>query len=98
MEVKDLAVHEEERVPVPVGAHHQSHPVLIPKAMAVVEPLMFRSLNGLLAFRGLTVKLRKFPLLSMVNPTAVPEFAMPFMLVPAPGFVPAFGPSKLTNV
>ena len=47
--------------------------------------------------RGLAVKLLKFPLLSMVNPTAVPEFAIPFMLVPAPAFVPGVGPSKLVN-
>ena len=43
------------------------------------------------------MKLWKFPLLSMVNPTAVPEFEMPFMLVPAPALVPGFGPSKLVN-
>ena len=33
----------------------------------------------------------------MVNPTEVPEFEMPFMLVPVPAFVPAVGPSKLVN-
>ena len=57
---------------------------------------MFRAL-GFLDLRGLAVKLLKFPLLSMVNPTAVPEFEMPFRLVPAPAFVPASGPSKLVN-
>ena len=69
---------------------------LTPKAMAVVDPLMFRGVAEL-DFRGLTVKLWKFPLLSMVNPTEVPELEMPFMLVPAPAFVPAVGPSKLVN-
>ena len=50
-----------------------------------------------LDLRGLTVKLWKFPLLSMETPTDVPEFEMPFWLVPVPAFVPGVGPSKLVN-
>jgi hypothetical protein len=49
---------------------------LTPKAMAFVDPLMFRVL-AFVDLRGSAVKLRKFPLLSMVKPTAWPELAMP---------------------
>ena len=45
--------------------------------MAVVDPLMFKSFTDL-DFKGLTVKLWKFPLLSMSKPTEVPEFEIPF--------------------
>ena len=58
--------------------------------------MMFTSL-ALVVFRGLAVKLVKVPSLAMVNPTAVPEFAMPFIKVPVPAVLPAFGPSKLVN-
>ena len=44
------------------------------------------------------MKLLKFPSLSMVNPTELPVFEIPFMLVPVPAFVPGVGPSKLVNV
>ena len=41
------------------------------------------------------MKLWKFPSLSMVNPTEVPEFEMPFMLVPAPALVPGVRPVEV---
>ena len=65
--------------------------------MPFVDPLMFRSVT-VLDFRGLTVKLWKFPLLSISNPTEVPEFEMPFWFVPAAALVPAFGPLKFVKV
>ena len=34
----------------------------------------------------------------MLTPTELPEFEMPFWLVPDPAFVPAIGPSKFLNV
>jgi hypothetical protein len=67
-----------------------------PKAMAVVELLMFSGL-AVVETRGFVVKLWRLPSLAIVNPTAEPELAIPFMLVPAPAVVPGFGPSKLTN-
>src|ERR1700733_12782577 len=55
---------------------------LTPKAMAVVDPLMFSSWT--FGDRsGLTVKLWRFPLLSMSNPTTLPELEIPFSLLPA---------------
>ena len=54
--------------------------------MAVVEPLMFKSVV-FVDLRGLTVKLWKFPLLSMETPTETPWFEMPFWLVPGSGSV-----------
>ena len=44
------------------------------------------------------MKFWKFPSLSIVKPTELPEFEIPFWLVPAPAFVPAIGPSKLMNL
>ena len=69
---------------------------LTPKAIAVVDPWRFRAFAPL-DLNGLVVKLWKFPSLSIVNPTDVPLFEMPFMFVPAPALLPAFGPSKLVN-
>ena len=70
---------------------------LIPKAMAVVDPLMFRS-RGRSGLQGVGGEVVEVPVVvnGETRPT-VPEFEMPFMLVPAPAFVPAFGPSKLVN-
>jgi hypothetical protein len=47
---------------------------------------------------GLRTKLVKFPLLSMPNPAAAPEFAIPFKFVPAAALFPLPGPSKLVKV
>ena len=37
----------------------------------------------------------KFPLLSMVKPTELPLFEIPFMLVPLPAPVPGVGPVEV---
>jgi hypothetical protein len=73
---------------LPVPSVPTTTPALFtPKAFAVAWPLMFR-IWSLCERSGLTAKLWKLPLLSMVNPTAVPELAIPLAFVPAPELVP----------
>ena len=85
-----------ERIPAP--SVPTTVPVeLIPRAIMVVDPLMFTSLAFVVAV-GLAVKfVMVFPSLARVNPTTVVEFAMPFIMVPVPAALPAFGPSKFVN-
>ena len=92
-----LAARKVEGIPVAVGANHDPLEQIDPEGLAVVDPLMFSSWT--FGDRsGLTVKLWKTPALSMSNPTTVPEFEIPFSLLPAAAFVPALGPSKLRNL
>ena len=67
---------------------------LIPLAIAAVELLMFSAV-AVVDRSGLAVKLLKFTLSGVVNPTTVPLLEIPLMVVPA---VFGVGPSKLMNV
>ena len=61
--------------------------------MAVVE-LLILSKFAFVDVRGLAVKLLKFALSGVVNPTIVPELEIPLIVVPA---VFGVGPSKFVN-
>jgi hypothetical protein len=66
---------------------------LIPLVIAAVALLMF-SMVAAVDTNGLAVKLLKVVPFGLVNPTMVPVFEIPLIVVPAPLGV---GPSKLVN-
>ena len=70
---------------------------LTPKAMAAVDPLMFRSF-ATVDVSGLAVKFVKMAPSGVAKPVTVPVLEIPLLLVPVPAVVPATGPSKLVNL
>ena len=87
---------EVEGVAVAVGAHHGAGGV-DPEGHGGRRSVDVQPIDRP-GFQRVDGEVVKVPVVVDVNPTEVPEFEIPFMFVPAPALVPAFGPSKLVKV